>query len=44
MGLGSGWTAANGVYSLSGAGLSQSCAGNAAWSDYTFDTAFGWQI
>jgi hypothetical protein len=39
MGLGSGWTVANGVYSFSGAGLSQSCAGNAAWSDYTFDTS-----
>ena len=38
MGLGSGWAAANGVYSFNGSGLSQSCAGNAAWSDYTFDT------
>ena len=39
MGLGSGWTVANGVYSFTGVGLSQSCAGNAAWSDYTFDTS-----
>jgi hypothetical protein len=39
MGLGSGWTVSNGVYSFSGTGLSQSCAGNAAWSDYTFDTS-----
>ncbi len=38
MGLGNGWTAANGIYSYSGLGLSQSCAGNSAWSDYTFDT------
>lgn len=38
MGLGSGWSVSNGVYSYSGLGLSQSCAGNAAWSDYTFDT------
>src|SRR4029077_9348860 len=32
-----GWSASNGVYSYNGAGLSQSCAGNTAWSDYTFD-------
>jgi hypothetical protein len=38
MGLGAGWTVSNGVYSYSGLGLSQSCAGNSAWSDYTFDT------
>jgi hypothetical protein len=38
MGLGSGWRVSNGVYSYSGLGLSQSCAGNGAWSDYTFDT------
>jgi hypothetical protein len=39
MGLGSGWSVANGVYSFNGSGLSQSCAGNTAWSDYTFDTS-----
>ncbi|MCU1306235.1 MAG: hypothetical protein JWN45_930 [Acidobacteriaceae bacterium] len=39
MGLGTGWTVASGVYSYSGLGLSQSCAGNGAWSDYTFDTS-----
>jgi hypothetical protein len=38
MGLGTGWSVANGAYSYSGLGLSQSCAGNSAWSDYTFDT------
>ena len=38
MGLANGWTVANGIYSYSGLGLSQSCAGNGAWSDYTFDT------
>lgn len=38
MGLGTGWKVANGTYSYSGLGLSQSCAGNSAWSDYTFDT------
>lgn len=38
MGLANGWSVSNGVYSYSGIGLSQSCAGNAAWSDYTFDT------
>ncbi|MGH9517154.1 MAG: N,N-dimethylformamidase beta subunit family domain-containing protein [Terriglobales bacterium] len=37
MGLGSGWSAANGAYSYSGLGLSQSCAGNSSWSDYNFD-------
>jgi hypothetical protein len=38
MGLANGWTVSNGVYSYSGAGLSQSCAGNSAWTDYTFDS------
>ena len=38
MGNASGWSASNGVYSYNGSGLSQSCAGNTAWSDYTFDT------
>ena len=37
MGLADGWSVSNGVYSYSGLGLSQSCAGNAAWTDYTFD-------
>jgi N,N-dimethylformamidase beta subunit-like, C-terminal/Domain of unknown function (DUF4082)/Bacterial Ig domain/Viral BACON domain/3-keto-disaccharide hydrolase len=38
MGLGSGWSVSNGVYSFNGSGLSQSCAGNSNWTDYTFDT------
>jgi Domain of unknown function (DUF4082)/Bacterial Ig domain/Viral BACON domain len=38
MGNASGWSAANGVYAYSGIGLSQSCAGNVAWSNYIFDT------
>ena len=38
MGLANGWSVSNGVYSYSGLGLSQSCAGNSAWSDYTFDS------
>jgi hypothetical protein len=38
MGLGNGWSAKNGVYSYSGLGFSQSCAGNSAWTDYTFDS------
>jgi len=38
MGLGNGWSVSNGVYSYSGLGFSQSCAGNSAWSDYTFDS------
>jgi hypothetical protein len=38
MGLGNGWSVLNGVYSYSGLGLSQSCAGNSAWTDYTFDS------
>ena len=37
MGLGNGWNVSNGVYSYSGLGLSQSCAGNRAWSDYALD-------
>jgi hypothetical protein len=37
MGHASGWTVANGIYSYRGAGLSQSCSGNSAWSDYVFD-------
>lgn len=32
-----GWSVSNGVYSYSGAGLSQTCAGNAAWTDYNLD-------
>jgi len=38
MGNSAGWTASNGVYSYNGSGLSQSCAGNSAWSNFTFDT------
>jgi hypothetical protein len=38
MGLGNGWSVTNGVYSYSGIGLSQSCAGNSSWSDYSFDS------
>jgi hypothetical protein len=38
MGQANGWSVANGVYSYSGAGLSQSCAGNSSWTDYTFDS------
>jgi hypothetical protein len=38
LGNAGGWSALNGVYAYNGAGLSQSCAGNTAWSDYTFDT------
>src|SRR5258708_9351873 len=30
------WSVSNGVYSYSGLGLSQSCAGNSAWTDYPF--------
>jgi hypothetical protein len=37
LGLGNGWTVSNGVYSYAGLGLSQSCAGNTAWTDYSFD-------
>jgi hypothetical protein len=38
MGNASGWSAANGVYTYSGIGLSQTCAGNSAWSNYIFDS------
>ncbi len=38
MGMGNGWSVANGTYSYSGLGFSQSCAGNSNWTDYTFDT------
>jgi len=38
MGNAAGWTVANGVYSYSGIGFSQSCSGNGAWTDYIFDT------
>lgn len=37
LGNANGWSVANGVYSYSGIGVSLSCAGNSAWSDYTFD-------
>ncbi len=37
MGQGNGWSVANGVYSYSGLGFSQSCAGNSGWTDYSFD-------
>jgi hypothetical protein len=37
MGMGNGWSVSNGVYSYSGLGLSQSCAGNSAWTNYQFD-------
>jgi len=38
MGHASGWSVSNGVYSYNGGGLSQSCSGNSAWTDYAFDT------
>ncbi|HET6840955.1 MAG TPA: N,N-dimethylformamidase beta subunit family domain-containing protein [Candidatus Angelobacter sp.] len=38
MGLANGWSVSNGVYSFSGIGFSQSCAGNSSWTDYNFDT------
>jgi hypothetical protein len=38
MGNANGWSVSSGVYSYSGIGLSQSCSGNSAWTDYTFDT------
>ena len=38
MGLASGWSVSNGSYTFNGSGLSQSCAGNSAWANYTFDT------
>ncbi len=37
MGLGAGWSTASGVYSYNGSGLSQSCTGNSAWSNYVMD-------
>lgn len=37
IGNAAGWSASNGVYSYSGLGLSLSCAGNGAWTDYIFD-------
>jgi hypothetical protein len=38
MGNANGWSVSSGVYTYSGIGLSQSCAGNQAWSNYVFDT------
>jgi hypothetical protein len=38
MGNAAGWSASNGVYTYNGSGLSQSCTGNAGWSNYVFDT------
>jgi len=38
LGNAGGWSVSSGVYSYNGSGLTQSCAGNTAWSDYTFDT------
>ena len=38
MGNAGGWSVSNGVYTYSGTGLSQTCAGNSAWTNYTFDT------
>jgi Domain of unknown function (DUF4082)/Viral BACON domain/Bacterial Ig domain/Putative binding domain, N-terminal len=38
MGNAAGWSASNGVYTYNGAGLSQTCAGNSAWTNYVFDT------
>jgi len=32
------WTVSNGVYTYNGSGFSQACTGNAAWTDYTFNT------
>ncbi len=37
LGNAGGWSVSNGVYSYNGGGATQSCAGNGAWSDYTFD-------
>jgi hypothetical protein len=37
MGNGGGWSVSNGTYSYNGSGLSQTCAGNSAWTDYNFD-------
>jgi hypothetical protein len=38
MGHATDWSASNGIYSYDGSGLSQTCTGNAAWTDYTFDS------
>ena len=38
MGNSAGWSVASGVYKYNGSGLSQSCAGNSAWTNYSFDT------
>jgi hypothetical protein len=38
LGLGSGWSVSNDVYSFNGSGLSLSCSGNSGWTDYDFDT------
>jgi hypothetical protein len=35
LGLADGWSVSNGVYTYSGIGHTQSCAGNANWTDYT---------
>jgi Viral BACON domain len=37
MGHANGWSVSSGVYSYSGLGFSQSCAGKGAWTDYIFD-------
>ena len=39
MGNAAGWSASSGAYTYSGAGNSQSCAGNTAWTDYTFSAS-----
>ena len=38
LGGASSWSVSNGVYSYNGTSLSLSCAGNAGWTDYDFDT------
>lgn len=37
LGNGSGWTVSSGVYSYNGQGKSQSCSGNAGWTNYILD-------
>jgi len=37
MGNGNGWSVLNGAYSYNGQGKSQSCSGNAGWTDYVVD-------
>ena len=37
MGNAAGWGVSSGVFTYSGSGLSQMCAGNSAWTNYTFD-------